>query len=431
MKRLLIVSPRFAPVSSADNQRVLQMIPWLHEQGWKVFVAAVDCTDLGLPEDFSQVARMRAACEWRSVKPTSLKLTRWMGVRSLALRARQQLDRMVRAWHREIGFDLVFMSNTEFGLWSLAPLWLRALGLAYVLDWQDPWVSDYYRQRPNVTPPGGRLKFGVMQALARRQEPDVARNAAAHVCVSSYYIRMLRERYPDISESIFSVIPFSFVQQPLPDLSVMASATVERYWAYAGRGGDDMRFALTALFRALAKQRALQPERFAGLRLKFVGTSYADAARSKRSIAPVAQACGVADMVEESPQRITPDQVRSLLQGAEALVIPGSDDAGYVASKIQSCLALAKPMLAIFHVASDAVSMLDKQAGVVTCTFTNTEAESAGQLAECVRTQWMLNDPRSLPVHPRHLQDHSPQAMAARLSEVFFQAIKNSARRST
>lgn len=424
MRKLLIISPRFAPWTSADNQRVLQMLPHLAGAGWQAFVAAVDCNGMGLPED-PELARRNAtlaACRW--ARPRSLRWSRRFGITSLGLRSAGAMDRLVRDWHRQERFDLVFVSHTEFGLWHLAPAWWRDLRIPYVLDWQDPWYSDYYRQHPAVRPPGGRIKFALMQWLARWREPEVARRAAAHVCVSSFYGRMLRGRYPQIPASAFSVIPFASSVGAEDAVITARAAPRGRYWAYAGRGGPDMAFALRGLFSALASQRARAPAQFADLRLKFVGTSYADPARAKPSVGPIAEQYGVADLVEESPLRINPAAVRELLDGAEALLLPGSDDPGYVASKLQSLLAMAKPMLAIVHADGDLVAALQGQAGVVVCGFADSDAKAADALAKRIEDQWMSIDLSELPLHPRRLADHSPQAMTRQLAAVFDRACR-------
>jgi Glycosyltransferase Family 4 len=418
-KRILILSPRFAPYMSADNQRVLAMVPVLADLGWTVCVATVDCAGLHFPESREMETGIMRSCERRVARPVSLALARKFGFSSLALRSRRSLDRMVRSWHAEVGFDLVFVSTTEFGLWPLARLWWERLRLPYVLDWQDPWVTDYYRERPHLVPPGGALKYGIVQALARRREPGVARAAAAHISVSSHYVRMLRARYPDIDESKFSVVPFPSALPVISPRGLPARDSNTRYWAYAGVCGDVMRFSLRAFFRALAEQRAAEPQRFDKLRIKFLGTSYADPGRAQLSVLPIAEACGVGDMVDEMPQRVTRREVDAFLQGAEALVIPGTDDPGYVASKIQSCLAWPKPMLTIFHADSDVVAMVKDQPGVVACTFTDTGSIQEDRLVRAVRERWFAAGLDTLPVAPRRNQDHSALAMTQRLAVVF------------
>jgi len=46
MKKVLIISPQFVPVNSADSHRVRQMLPYLAENGWSAEIAAVNLSCL-------------------------------------------------------------------------------------------------------------------------------------------------------------------------------------------------------------------------------------------------------------------------------------------------------------------------------------------------------------------------------------------------
>jgi len=76
-----------------------------------------------------------------------------------------------------------FFSTTQFSAFQLGPRWRRRFGIPYVLDYQDPWINDYYR-RTRTHPPGGRLKFALSQWVARRIEPDALRLASGIIAVS-------------------------------------------------------------------------------------------------------------------------------------------------------------------------------------------------------------------------------------------------------
>jgi hypothetical protein len=67
---------------------------------------------------------------------------------------------------------------------ALGPRWKRQFGVPYVLDFQDPWLSDYYDEHPSVRPPGGRLKYGFSRWLAGRMEPAAVREGR-HALVDS------------------------------------------------------------------------------------------------------------------------------------------------------------------------------------------------------------------------------------------------------
>ena len=69
---------------------------------------------------------------------------------------------------------------------------------------------------------------------------------------------------------------------------------------------------------------------------------------------------GVAEQVIEITRRISFYHTLATLQQADALFIPGSDDAKYTASKIYPYLSTQKPVLAVFNKASSALKILEE-----------------------------------------------------------------------
>ena len=61
------------------------------------------------------------------------------------------------------------------------------------------------------------------------------------------------------------------------------------HWVYTGVAGPVMAFALRGFFKALSTARRLDPERYINVRVHFVGTDYAPAARAKKSVEPLAR----------------------------------------------------------------------------------------------------------------------------------------------
>jgi hypothetical protein len=95
---------------------------------------------------------------------------------------------------------------------------------------------------------------------------------------------------------------------------------------YIGRGGADMQRALRLIFRAVQIGLASGNPHFKQLRFYFLGTSYAPPGQGKASMAPLAEAYGLADRVEEHTDRLPYFQSLKTLQSADFLLVPGSDD---------------------------------------------------------------------------------------------------------
>lgn len=362
-RRVLIVSPHFPPVNAPDCQRVRMSLPYLREFGWDAHVLAVDPDYVEGFKDADLARTVPADVPVARVGAVPATLTRRFGFGSLALRAGRRLraagDRLLTNGK----FDLVYFSTTIFKTMTLGPRWRQRFGVPYMIDLQDPWVSDYYA-RTGTAPPGGRLRYALAQRSARRHEPRVVRGAAHVIAVSPAYPADLRVRYPDVPADRYTVLPFAGAEADFAAAEklgirqiVFDPADGLRHWVYLGRGGGDIAVALRGMFGALAAFRKTDA-RVNDLRLHFVGTSYAPVGRAVPTVAPVAAVCGVGDLVEERTGRIPYLEGISLLKAADAVMVVGSDDPGYSASKIYPCVLARRPVLAVLHAASTAGDVL-------------------------------------------------------------------------
>ena len=369
---MLVVSPRFAPTNAADMHRVRQSLPYLAEFGWEPTVLAVEPAECEMPTDPWLAETVPAGTRVVRTGAVPVRWTRRLGLGHFDLRA---LPLLARAGSRLLArerFDVVYLSTTAFATMALGPYWRARFGVPYVLDLQDPWRTDYYAAPGAPPPPGGRLKHAAAQAVARALEPATVRRAAHIVSVSPAYPDVLRARYPGLDPGRFTVLPFG---APEADFDVLRARPVRQtvfdpedgheHWVYVGRAGGDMALALRALFLALAEARRTDPERVGRLRLHFVGTDYAPEGRARETVAPVAAACGVGDLVRERPLRVPYAEALQCLLDADALVMPGSDDPGYTASKLYPVILANKPLLAVFHEQSTVLGVLrETRAGV-------------------------------------------------------------------
>jgi hypothetical protein len=93
------------------------------------------------------------------------------------------------------------------------------------------------------------------------------------------------------------------------------------------------------------------------LRLHFFGTSNQSNADRCRAL-PLAAEFGLTDVVTESPGRLDYLDALSVLTHASAIVLLGSAEPHYTASKLYPALLARRPLLALFHEKSSVVSIL-------------------------------------------------------------------------
>jgi len=431
LRRVLIVSPHFPPVNAPDHQRVRMSLPYLRDNGWEAHVLAVDPQFIEGFQDPGLVRTLPGDVPVTRAAAIPPRLTRWLGLGNLALRALLPLDREGSRLLRRGRFDLVYFSTTVFPVMRLGPRWKRRFGVPFVLDLQDPWVSDYY-DRSGVRPPGGWFKYRLSQWLARRSEPAAVRAAAHVISVSPSYPQTLLARYPGLRAERFTVLPFGapeadaeFVRRQGVKQTVFDPADGLRHWVYLGRGGADMAPALRGLFLALRSLRQERPE-VNRLRLHFVGTSYATGPRAQKTVEPVARECGVADLVSEQTGRIPYLEGLALLHASDALLVVGSDDASYSASKVYPCILAGRPLLAVVHEGSVAGEVVCRcRAGDVVSFRTGQAPEELARAVAPALGQ-MLDRPRGqVPATDwEAFAAYSARAMTRQQCAVFDQAAR-------
>lgn len=405
-------------------QRVRMLLPFLARNGWQAEVLAISPGQVSAPMDPWLLAGLPSEVKVHRVEAMARRFARVPGLGTLGLRALPALakagDRLLAAGE----FDLVYFSTTVFEVHILGPRWKRKFGVPFVMDYQDAWVSDYYREHPDTPVPGGRLKYALASALHRWMEPRVLRDCAGITSVSPEYPRQLAKRYPTLPQLPALVQGFPGAPQDFEHVP----ATMEGgfpynpedgdvHWVYVGRGGGDMAKALRGLFMALRDHASAQL--LQTLKLHFIGTSYAAAGTGSLSITPIAAEFGLQHLVAESPDRI--DYTRALwcLRNADALIVPGSDDPSYTASKIYPYLLARRPMLAIFHSRSSVVDLIAKVAGAVCVTFSSDEPPAA--VADRIADQWLDSGAchRVLPLDMDAFHPYSDAGCAVEIAAFF------------
>jgi hypothetical protein len=366
VKRVLIVSPHFPPINAPDMQRVRMSLPYYREHGWEPVVLAVGERWQDAVSEPELAATLPSDVRIEYVRAIPPRLARRFGIGNLGLRSWPYLFRRGRQLLAREKFDLVFFSNTQFVTFALALAWRRRFGVPYVIDLQDPWRTDYYERPGSRRPPGGwKYQFARLQARAL-EGPTILR-ASGVMSVSPSYLEDLQARYPGFAALPQDVIRFGASRQDLewarrlpPSPHAFHRQPGEVHLLYTGASGPVMPHALTVLFTGLRQFRERNPELARRLRLHFIGTSYVAPGRGKPSVLPVAELCGVADVVDEVPHRVGHLEALRLQLDADALLLPGSSDLAYSPSKVYPYYLTGKPMLGLVFRDSVMERLLDE-----------------------------------------------------------------------
>jgi len=436
MRKVLIVSPHFAPVNTADMHRVRLCLLWLREHGWEPTVLAVapesiegavlePLLEKTYPNDI-RIIRVRGI---------SPKLTRPFGIGSLWLRCGRALRKAGEALLKQEKFDLVFFSTTTFNSFSLGPRWLRKFGVPYVLDYHDPWVNDYY-ERTGTPPPGGRLKYAFSQWQAKRHEAKAVLNAAQIIAVSSSYGPELCRHYPTLSPEKIHHLPFGASPKdieiarshhPKPSLVCFGDGNV--HFVYTGRVVAGMTYALRILFRAFALYKRNYPDKAAQMRLHFIGTDYAPSPLGQQWVMPTAQVEQVADHVTEHCYRVPYFDALSYLCHADALMLIGSDEPSYSASKVFPYLFAQQPFITIAHQESPMLKLSREVGHISSYSFSEKDTEERAETTiQQIHDEWFVakayRSPSQNLIKKSNLDPYSAKKMTHNLCQAFGEAFK-------
>jgi hypothetical protein len=350
-------------VNAADMHRVRQSLPYFKEYQWEVEVIAVDPLFIEVySNDPLLLKTIPDNIPVHYVKAWNVGKTRKFGLGSLSMRSFFSIKKKGNELLKSKRFDLVYFSTTAFHVMALGPYWKKKYKTPFILDIQDPWRNDFYLDKPKSQRPP---KFFISYSIDKYLEAKTIPKADGIISVSQGYCDTFQERYPGFKKQQCKVITFG---ASLLDFEVMRNniQQVNKVQldadkiniVYVGRGGHDMRFALEIIFKAFAKGVSEKSENFERVHIWFIGTSYAQEGTGRKTIMPIAESTGIADYVTEITDRIPYFETLFLLNKADVLLVPGSTDITYTASKIYPYILAQRPLLAVFHEKSSVVDVL-------------------------------------------------------------------------
>ncbi|MES2278835.1 MAG: glycosyltransferase [Bacteroidota bacterium] len=424
-KKLLIISPYFPPSNTADMQRVRMSLPYFAKYGWDAEVVTVDEQYSDMVKDDLLLQSIPAGIKIHKVKALNKKWTSKIGLGSIALRSLWYYKQKVNRLLKDGKYDLIYFSTTQFAVCILGAYWKKKFGIPYVIDMQDPWHSEYYRDKPKHQQPP---KYWLSYRLNKYMEPIAIKGVDGLISVSGAYIKQLKSRYAVIKDVPAATITFGAFK---PDMEI-AEANKQAFprlldtesinIVYIGRGGADMHKAISPVFKALQLGLQNNPKIFQKLKFYFIGTSYAPAGMGKPSILPLAKQYGVEANIVEITDRINYYHTLTTLQQADALFIPGSDDPQYTASKVYPYLLTKKPLLAIFHPDSSAVGILKSCTTNVTVLTLDTLSNETAITLDKTLSAWAAGV--FIPVTlTKEMDNYSAENLTYKQTELFDKAI--------
>ena len=387
-----MVSPHFPPDTSAGAHRVRLLAPHLPECGWEPTVVTVDPSsyegrlDPGLDALVPKSLRVvrASAIPWA--------VTRHVRIGDLGLRSMAGLWHSCRRLLSSEPFDALFITIYPTYPALLGPMLKRRHCVPFVLDYQDPWVGAWGKDVGGG--PGGAADFKsrLTRGIAGRMEPPVVRAADAITAVSARTYEDVLRRVPAARPRTCAAIPIGF---DAADLQAVLDEPRENRWFDRSDGNAHVCYVgtilptgfevLRAVLAGLAGVRDRQPSLYRRLRVHFLGTSNQRDESAPPRVLPIAREMGVGEVVFEQPARLDYLDALAVQVQATALLLIGSIEPHYTASKVFPAMLSRRPILAVYHAQSTVVGILADRPGTDVLTF---DRDDPARLVPLIAEAW-------------------------------------------
>jgi hypothetical protein len=347
--------------------------------------------------------------------------TRYLGIGDIGIRG---FPYLLRALHEIIpnrGVDVVMITGSPFYPFLLAKYVKRYHHRPVILDFQDPWISKRGASRTPLT------KAWAAHQLAKLLEPIAVRYADFVTSVSDQQNIEFAKHYPSFPKDQFAAIPIGGDTSdymhlrafPPTKLEVSVNPDIINI-SYIGTALPRSQPLLEIVFAAVAKLVASGEQWIDRLQLNFIGTSNQPNGFGMFMIRSLAPRHGIERVVHEVPQRVPYLQALDILVSSQAVLLIGSDEPHYTASKIYPALMSGRPILALFHKKSSAFEILNRSGGARVFGFSNHEELLAmtGAVANALRD--IALEPHSIGLVDRSVvADYEADVIARRYAAIF------------
>ncbi len=348
MKRVVVVAPEFPPANSAATHRSRIFATHLPSHGWKPIILTVKEDQIEGPLDYELNELLPADLEIERTSAIPIRPFRVIG--DMGLRCLWHHQRALEKICKKFKIDLIFIPGPPWFTFLLGPYFLKRYGIPFVIDYIDPWASDWSAgaQFPS--------KRWIYHKLARHYEGKVLERAAYVTAVSQGIYDNLKFFYPFVRLEHFRAMPYG---GDLADFDGLSKSQEKPPDFYSGDGNFNVCFTgalqprgfeiLRVFFSAACLIRQNNPDLFRKLKLRFYGTSNLTWGYQHFRVSSVAREFGLEETVSEIPQRVPYLQSLAIQRSATLNLIMGSYERYYHASKLYSCLLANKPILAVCH----------------------------------------------------------------------------------
>ncbi|MHA7943022.1 glycosyltransferase family protein [Formosa sp. 3Alg 14/1] len=347
MKTVLIIYPHWVPANLAGVQRPRLIGNYLKSFGWHPLLLTVDSEFYEEPLD-PHISKT-ASKDIEVIYTKAYKVSKPRIIGDIGLRAFPFLKEKALQICKERNIDCIWIPIPSFYTAILGRVLHEKTGIPYGIDYIDPWVRDITNQNDT------RAKLS--QLVASNLEPYAVKKASFITGVSTpYYWPVIERNFKTPPEHVG--MPYGFDPNDhklkLEGLKMPWDGIENcKPWIYAGAFLPNSHVFMDCFFKAINDLKN-SGNWDNNIKLFFIGTGQYPAKR----ITAYASDYGLEDIVIEQRERQPFLHILNYLSQADRVMLFGSTEKHYTASKTFQCLLSERPLFTVLHAESSAVQVI-------------------------------------------------------------------------
>lgn len=348
MKNILIIYPHWPPSNLAGVHRARLISNFLHDFNCHPIILTVkpEYYEETPDPDITKTVNPKTEVVYTDAR----KVGKHRIIGDIGLRAFKYLKNEALRIISEREIDFIWIPIPSFYTAVLGRILYNKTQVPYGIDYIDPWVRNISNRKT--------IRSVLSNLAARILEPYAVKKAALISGVSQAY-------YQPVLDRNFKNKPIEHVAMPYgfdPKDHQVKLENIKYPWdnypdckpiVYAGAFLPLSGYFTELLFRAikeLRKEEKINP----AVKLFFVGTGN----YTHKSISQYAREAGISDTVIEIRQRFPFLHIQNFLSKARGVLIIGSTEKHYTASKTFQAILSGRPVFSVFHAESSALKIM-------------------------------------------------------------------------
>lgn len=348
MKNILIIYPHWPPSNLAGVHRARLISNFLPDFDWQPIILTVKHEYYEEKPDFDFVKTVNPKTEVIYTEARKVSKTRIIG--DIGLRSFKYLKKEALKIIKERKIDFIWIPIPSFYVAVLGRVLHNKTKTPYGIDYIDPWVRDISNRKD--------IRSKLSNVVAKILEPYAVKRASLISGVSTPYYQPVLDRNFKNKKIEHIGMPYGFD----PNDHKVEFENIKYPWdnypdckpiVYAGAFLPLSGYFTELLFKSIRK---LKDENKLDKKVKlfFIGTGN----YTHKSITYYAKEAEIEDIVIEVRNRFPFLQILNFLSNAYGVMIIGSTEKHYTASKTYQSLLSKKPVFTIFHGQSSAVEVM-------------------------------------------------------------------------